>query len=100
MKFNVCLSPPLPLCRNWFPNCGPDLIKKGIPVFKYFGDLRAEEVLDLFKYFYNRSDYNNSIYKTFATNDIFDNEFETQDIKEDDEEVDTKDKEELIDNEI
>ncbi|CAG2164289.1 unnamed protein product [Oppiella nova] len=90
----------IPFLENWFPNCGPDLIKKGIPVFKYFGDLRAEEVLDLFKYFYNRSDYNNSIYKTFATNDIFDNEFETQDIKEDDEEVDTKDKEELIDNEI
>ncbi|XP_054162818.1 dimethyladenosine transferase 2, mitochondrial-like [Oppia nitens] len=58
----------IPFLENWFPNCGPDLIRKGIPVFKYLGDLMPEEVLELFLYFYNRSDYQNSIYKTMIIN--------------------------------
>ncbi|CAG2101866.1 unnamed protein product, partial [Medioppia subpectinata] len=90
----------IPFLENWFPNCGPDLIRKGIPVFKYFGDLRPEEMLDLFKYCYNRSDYNSSIYKAFSQNDIFDNEIDVQDIKLDEEDIDTKDKEQLVDNEL
>ena len=56
------------IIRNWFPDCGPDLIMKGMPVFKYFGDLRPEEVLDLFNYFHNKSDFYKS-YKELEVND-------------------------------
>lgn len=81
--------------RNWFPGCGPDLIKKGIPVFKYFGDLRPEEVLDLFLYFKDRPDYDSSVYKTFAMRDIFD--FIDAEVKDVDEDIDIKDHLELND---
>ena len=94
--------------RNWFPNCGPELIRRGIPVFKYFGDLSPEEVLDLFKFFHKREDYNNSLYKSVlmkessAFDDLSESQdlITTQDMKQEAEEIDTKDKEVLSDHEI
>lgn len=52
--------------RKWFPNCGPQLIKKGIPVFKYFGDLSPQQVFDLFLHFVNSPDYSTSLFKSLA----------------------------------
>lgn len=52
--------------RKWFPNCGPQLIKMGIPVFKYFGDLTPQEMLHLFLHFYNTPDYGESTFKTMS----------------------------------
>ena len=58
--------------RNWFPDCGPDLIRIGIPVFKYFGDLRPEEVFKIFNCIRNLSDYHGSTYKMLSTREEFD----------------------------
>ncbi len=52
--------------RKWFPNCGPQLIKKEIPVFKYFGDLSPQQVFDLFLHFVNSPDYSTSLFKSLA----------------------------------
>lgn len=83
-------------CRNWFPNCGPDLILKGIPVFRYFGDLSPEEVLELFNYFQNRSDYQKRYKEMDITNSL---DFDGGDDKDlDDHEF--KDKAEVTDTEL
>lgn len=49
--------------RKWVPNCGPSIIRQGIPLFTRFGDLSPEQLFNLFINFTKWPEYEESTFK-------------------------------------
>ncbi|KAI1295333.1 Dimethyladenosine transferase 2, mitochondrial [Halotydeus destructor] len=58
----------IPFLEKWFPNCGPRLIKHGVPLYSRFGDLSPEDFVKLYCEISSWPEYEESTFKVACSN--------------------------------